>query len=99
MTDTLPHHTCTPYCDGQRYMLEEGVHVVDNRWAGQVLLPDVISSLEERGWEVLDARHNDDLPHRKECRLYMGGKIFVRTIEHDERHLFGWLVKVRKKQP
>ena len=22
-------HVCTPYCDGQRYMLEEGAHVTD----------------------------------------------------------------------
>ena len=51
--------SCSPYCDGQRYMLQEGAHVIDfyirDDWSGTVdsALEWMKTVIEARGVEVL----------------------------------------------
>lgn len=97
MSDTMPDHTCTPYCDGQRYMLEDGVHVVDVRSNVNPLPQWVTDLFATDGWEIIERRANCERPPRANSLLATSSKDSKKGEEPEKP--YGWLIKIRKKQP
>ena len=68
----IPPHTCTPFCTGQRYCVEEGTHTLVDGWYKGKSLDDWRRLYKnELGVEVLRAVECPDLrpqdinaPHR-----------------------------------
>jgi hypothetical protein len=96
----FPVHVCTPYCDGQRYGIGFGIHVIDSRYEREVSKEFVIKDYELEGWIVLGCDPNfEPLPRPfAYCGVALRGPHTKFKKDTKKEFKFAWLVTVKLKE-
>jgi hypothetical protein len=87
-------HTCTPYCDGQRYCVEPGTHTLDVR-------TNYILTKDRLNWQfpviVLRVSRNYEAP-LNDRPGYLRDGTPAQQAATDRTHPYAWLVTVKGRE-